>query len=696
MKKNLQGLIFFLLLMLSSSLCGADTSVKRFVVVDSYHPEYLWSQHVHKGFCDRMLEIGYFDNQEQIALFTQKNYVETSKAVFEKIWMDTKSPKSKEELAEITLAITRKMQELKPDLIFLGDDNAANYIGNQFLDTDIPIIFWGVNNTPVKYGLVDSQEKPGHNVTGVYQTTYYKESLDLLKVLVPGLKTFAILSDNTTTGRIHTKALAHLDRRGNLPLKLVETVATNDFEEWKKKALKLQSKVDSFFIASSNGLIDSHGKIVSNEQAAEWYLRHITIPEATGFRYRVEAGWLCAADDSGYNQGVVAVDIAYDILGKGADPANYPPRVPERGPLMVNTKRAVMLGIKLTSEMAIDEYIDSSVFSGKQKKIFVVDSYHREDPWVRDTNAGFCAAMFEHGYFDNQEQVTVFNRNDYVETSSVIVKKMWMDSRKKSSKAETEAVSLQLYHVAKEFKPDLVFLGDDNAVQFLGRKLLDSETPVVFWGLNNTPVKYGLIDRADMPGHNITGIYQSGYQLESILLLKNIVPRLKTVAFLGDGSANARTHYKALEHLARKNLLPLQLKGVADTADYETWKKKALELQGEVDAFFVAPYTGLKDRSGKHVPAEDVTKWYLDNITIPETTRGTYVKQGLLCAVFDSGYNQGYEAVRMGQDILNRGGNPASIPTYSPKHGPLGVNKKRAEALGIILSPDMGIEFFID
>ncbi|MCB2184165.1 MAG: hypothetical protein KQH63_19240 [Desulfobulbaceae bacterium] len=696
MRPILFGFIFYLLLFIPLSVCEAETSVKRFVVVDSYHPEYEWSRFTHKGFCDRMLELGYFDNREQVEEFTEKNHVATSRAVFEKFWMDTKRAKSKEELAAITLSIAKKIQTLKPDLIFLGDDNAANFIGNQFLDTDIPIVFWGVNNTPVKYGLVDSPEIPGHNVTGVYQTTYYKESLELLHVLVQRVKNFAILSDNTTTGRIHTKAIAHLDRKGLLPLKLMETVTTNEFEEWKRKALELQDKVDSFFIASSNGLIDSMGKPVTNEQAAEWYLRHITIPEAAGFRYRVEAGWLCAADDSGYNQGAEVADIARDILEKGASPAEYPPRVPQRGPLLVNTKRAAMLGIELTDAMGIDEYIDTTVLDGKRKKIFVVDSYDREDPWSRETNAGFCSALFEQGYFDTYRQIAAFNRHDSVVTSSASIKRIWMNARGKKTKAEREAASLEFYNLIKNFEPDLIFLGDDTAVKFLGSKFLDSGVPVVFWGLNNTPLKYGLVDREDMPGHNITGVFQEGYQLDSMLFLKRIVPSLKTFAFLGDGSANARTHYKTLEYLERKGLLPLKLKGVINTDNYEIWKREALEYQSKVDAFFVAPYTALIDRNGKHVPSEEVTRWYTANITIPEATRGTYVYQGLFCAVFESGYNQGYEAVRIGHDILSKGSRPASYPAYSPKRGPRTVNRKRAEMLGIPLSDDMGIEFFID
>jgi ABC-type uncharacterized transport system substrate-binding protein len=110
--------------------------------------------------------------------------------------MDTKRITRKEGQSLKSREFTEIIKKFKPDLIFLGDDNAANYIGNEFLDSGIPIVFWGVNNTPVKYGIVDSKDRPGHNVTGVYQKTYYKESLNLLKKIAPHIKTFAILSDD--------------------------------------------------------------------------------------------------------------------------------------------------------------------------------------------------------------------------------------------------------------------------------------------------------------------------------------------------------------------------------------------------------------------------------------------------------------------------------------------------------------------
>lgn len=346
-------------------------------------------------------------------------------------------------------------------------------------------------------------------------------------------------------------------------------------------------------------------------------------------------------------------------------------------------------------------FLTPAAFCGQKKpagkiRILVVSSYHREYVWSQDTHRGFCAAMLKLGYFDNDNQAAEFTRNDTVETSRIIVKKLWMDAKRKSTKAELEASGLMIYKVARAFRPDLVFLGDDEAGEYLGRFYLDTNIPVVFWGFNDNPVKYGLIDTAERPGHNVTGVYQSGYYIESLQLLKTLVPGIKTFAVLSDETVSGRTHCKGIEYLARQGNLPLTMVETAATSDYELWKASALALQKKVDALYVVHFVGLKDKTGKSVPTTEVVKWYTSNITIPEVTRGHYVKEGLLCAADDSGYKQAYEAVGIAHDILAHGANPATYSTRTPGRGALMVNRTRAKALGIALTGSMGIEEYIE
>jgi ABC-type uncharacterized transport system substrate-binding protein len=329
------------------------------LIVSSYHREYIWTQETNKGLCDVFLKFGYFDNKEQVQEFTKNDHIETSKFIINKLWLDSKRKSEKTDIANTSSEIYKIALNLKPDIILLGDDNAVNYVGNSFKDKSIPIVFWGVNSSPLKYGLVESIEKPGHNVTGTYQPGFFVEGFQLLKKIVPTAQNFAIISDASETGRSNYKMVEYLTQNNMLPLKLVDFISTDDFELWKEKALEFQNKADAIFIGHYASLKDKNGSYVPPEQVMKWYIANIHKPDMMSERQFVVQGILCTADDSGYQQGYEAGLMVNDILYNNADPATYPIRIPKRGALIVNRKRAQLLGIALTDNMGIEEYIDT-------------------------------------------------------------------------------------------------------------------------------------------------------------------------------------------------------------------------------------------------------------------------------------------------------------------------------------------------
>jgi ABC-type uncharacterized transport system substrate-binding protein len=358
-----KAFLFFAAAMLSCTVitCPAEGKLYKLFVVSSYHSQYLWSQDTQKGLCAGLIKYGFMDSNEQAAAFTKNDYVETSTVVIKKAWMDTKHKDTTGEIAQTTTKIVNEIKQFAPDLIFLGDDNAANYIGNQFVDTNIPIVFWGINGMPVKYGLLDSIERPGHNVTGVYQEGYPKECLEFLKRVVPGANSFAILSDDSETGRTKVKQLENLARTGQLPLRLQAVVITNSLPQWKSKALELQDKVDAFFVVNHNTIRDVNDQPVDQLEIGAWYLRNIKKPECGDEKQFAQEGMLCTCDDSGFNQAFEAVKMADRILRKKESPANIPVYMPQRGPFIINRQRAKMLGISITDKMQVEEYIDTAL-----------------------------------------------------------------------------------------------------------------------------------------------------------------------------------------------------------------------------------------------------------------------------------------------------------------------------------------------
>ena len=206
---------------------ASQTAKKRILVVSSYDRDYLWSQSTQEGLVKALLDYGYLDDAAQGVAFTASDEVQSSRLVIRKEWMDTKRQHTATQMARATERIMAVLHEFKPDLVMLGDDNAANYIGNQLLDSEIPVVFWGINGLPLKYGLVDNMDAPGHNVTGVWQAGYHQESLELLSRLVPTARTFAILACDSVSARPKVKQIQSLARRGRSRKRLSAASATS-------------------------------------------------------------------------------------------------------------------------------------------------------------------------------------------------------------------------------------------------------------------------------------------------------------------------------------------------------------------------------------------------------------------------------------------------------------------------------------
>lgn len=339
---------------------GSDGSKIRIVIVSSYHREYLWSQDTNAGVTSALRELGYLDNANQSQKFWENDYVESSKAIVRKLWMDTKRRNRLSEIADAVAEIVGQIDEFGPDIILLGDDNAANYVGSHYLDTDLPVVFWGINGTPMKYGLLESMERPGHNITGIYQAGYLREGLVALKTVLPEIESFAVLSDDSPTGRSKAKEFLRWARRGELPLELVDVVVTNEFETWKRRALELQDQVDVFFVLNHNTLRTVDDKPVEQLEVGRWYLTNIKKPDIAHERHFVKEGILSAVEDSGYKQGYEAVRVADRILRNGERPAEISVYAPKQGPFIVNSERARMLGIedRIVNHPLVEETID--------------------------------------------------------------------------------------------------------------------------------------------------------------------------------------------------------------------------------------------------------------------------------------------------------------------------------------------------
>jgi len=211
--------------------------------VSSYHQGYAWSDGVERGL-RRTIE-----DQCELVQFD----------------MDTKRKKSTELKKQAGQDAYDLVRKLNPDVVITSDDNAAKFLVVPYLkDTDIPVVFSGINWT------VEEYEFPAPNVTGIVEVAPIKPMLSqALKV-----------SDNRTRaaylGASTLSEIKNFNRINNVAKKMgisMVSILAEDFTKW-KTGLDLAQNYDFVIMGSHSGISNwdskeaeafasEHSKIVS-------------------------------------------------------------------------------------------------------------------------------------------------------------------------------------------------------------------------------------------------------------------------------------------------------------------------------------------------------------------------------------------------------------------------------------------------
>ncbi len=179
---------------------------------------------------------------------------------------------------------------------------------------DIPIV--GTSVTDFKTaGVVDSNEAPGRNVTGVSDLTPIDEQIKLLQQVCPDAKKVAIVYCSAEPNSIFQSELAQkaLTEAG-IEFKEYTAADSNEIQAVITSAV---SECDTVFIPTDNTMA-SNMEIVKNVTVPAG------IPVFAGEEGMCKSGGLATLSISFYDLGQKAGEMAYDILVNGADPATMP------------------------------------------------------------------------------------------------------------------------------------------------------------------------------------------------------------------------------------------------------------------------------------------------------------------------------------------------------------------------------------
>lgn len=327
---------------------GLLQDLEKIYVVDSYDPtSFPWTQQIFDGIEAGLKENGHVIGQNvSIKRFTLDAYKNKSKASRDK--------------AAATILDALKAEP--PHYLICTDDDAIRWVCLEH-SLDIPTILNGINGDPSRYlhvGKIKSLQKPAHHITGIYQTSYFGQSLQLLKLILPEASRIAVFTDETTTGLALLNSLKVMDQ-SQLALRWSKTLMSSQLADWISAINEFQDQqlVDAVLILSSNALHDSQGQLMSMSESLAEFQLHSRLPEIGSWEFQVEAGMMLSAADSGFQQGYLSA-LYLDQIAKGKMPGDLPFISPSSGIPAINVSRAKQLGLGIPQSL-VNTIIESGV-----------------------------------------------------------------------------------------------------------------------------------------------------------------------------------------------------------------------------------------------------------------------------------------------------------------------------------------------
>ena len=324
MKKLFMFIVVALMLL---PISGCAQSSQKVLIIFSYHPEYAWQAEETKGL------------EEVLA---------NKRVRIEQLYLDTKRNTSTEWKNKVAEQAAQKIDEYKPDVVIVFDDNACELVAKRYVGESIPFVFAGMNAEPEDYGF------PANNITGVIERHHIAATIELLRRLEPDVNEIAIITDTSNTSQGFIADLQNT----TLPVSISDIYVTDDFDDWKAKIKELQHKVDAIGLFQYHTIKERDDEqSLPPEEVLSWTLQNSALPDFAFFDFTIQDGALCGVTVSGYEQGKAAAQIAVRIL-KGEKPGDIPIQCPQKGTVIINETRAKSLDIQVPADVLRDAQVE--------------------------------------------------------------------------------------------------------------------------------------------------------------------------------------------------------------------------------------------------------------------------------------------------------------------------------------------------
>lgn len=201
---------------------------------------------------------------------------------------------------------------------------------------DIPVVFSAVTD-PVGAKLVTNMDKPGANITGVSDMLAIDQQLDLMKEIMPGLKTIGVpFNPGEANAASLVEALKDIAPTRGLT---VVTAAANKSSDVMGATQSLVGKVDAFYTLTDNTIVTALESVIKVGIDNQ-------VPVFAADTDSVGRGAIAALGFDYYDVGRQTGAVVVRILN-GEKPGAIAARRASASNLYVNPKAAAAMGITL-------------------------------------------------------------------------------------------------------------------------------------------------------------------------------------------------------------------------------------------------------------------------------------------------------------------------------------------------------------
>ena len=256
-------------------------------------------------------------------------------------------------------------------------------------------------------------------------------------------------------------------------------------------------------------------------------------------------------------------------------------------------------------------------------RIFILHSYSQEYPWTKTQHEGFTRR-----YYGGNQRATLISTE-------------YLDSKRREFDADyAQAFSRYLDTKYTHYRPDLVYVSDDNALTFALDRLPASfaDAPIIFSGVNNTD-----IEQQRDPAR-VTGVLEKKNIGANLELLQQMDPKINDILVVGDASET----YHAIENEIRRQLQQYPHINARYIADRHIENILPALRQTDTKYLFLTTLGSITNNQGHVLTLQQIVgEIVAANAFIVLSMEDAYVLDGVLGGLVTSGRLQGKAAADM-------------------------------------------------